>query len=201
MEISMLRMTNDTAAAPPAPHPSDTAITEPSLTAGEVETLQFALNRSRATFAWKVGGLDSEALNKPQPPSVMTLAGLIKHLAFVEDWTAVRLTGRVQDMPAPWRTVDPEDYDAYPWRSAADDSPEELYQLWRDAAARCRAAVDEVIADGGLDRPVRFTFDPNWTPNARRILVDLHDEYARHVGHADLFRESIDGLVGEDPPQ
>ena len=58
-----------------------------------------------------------------------------------------------------------------------------------------------MIADGGLDRPVRFTLNANWTPNARRILVDLHDEYARHVGHADLFREAIDGLVGEDPPQ
>jgi len=32
------------------------------------------------------------------------------------------------------------------------------------------------------------------------MLVDLHDEYARHVGHADLFREAVDGLVGEDPP-
>jgi hypothetical protein len=31
--------------------------------------------------------------------------------------------------------------------------------------------------------------------------VDLHDEYARHVGHADLLREAVDGLVGEDPPQ
>ncbi|MEA2484825.1 MAG: hypothetical protein QOC55_2772, partial [Thermoleophilaceae bacterium] len=39
------------------------------------------------------------------------------------------------------------------------------------------------------------------SPNLRRMLVDLHDEYARHVGHADLFREAVDGLVGEDPPQ
>jgi hypothetical protein len=34
----------------------------------------------------------------------------------------------------------------------------------------------------------------------RRILIDLIEEYARHVGHADLIRESVDGLVGEDPP-
>ena len=40
-----------------------------------------------------------------------------------------------------------------------------------------------------------------YEPNLRRIVVDLHDEYARHVGHADLMREAIDGLVGEDPPQ
>jgi hypothetical protein len=193
MEISMPNMTNDTAL--------DTSITEPSLTAGEVDMLLFALDRSRATFAWKTGGLDAEALNRPQPPSTMTLARIIKHLAWVDDWTAVRLTGRVQEMPAPWRSVDWDADPEYPWRTAADDSPEELYRLWSDASARCRAAVAEVIADGGLDRPVRFTFEPNWTPSARRVLVDLHDEYARHVGHADLFREAIDGLVGEDPPQ
>jgi hypothetical protein len=104
-------------------------------------------------------------------------------------------------MPAPWRSVDWDEDPNYPWHSAADDSPEGLYRLWSEAAARCRAAVAEVLADGGLDRPVRFTLNPEWTPNARRVLVDLHDEYARHVGHADLFREAIDGLVGEDPPQ
>ena len=184
-------MTNDTAL--------DTSIAEPSLTAGEVEMLLFALERSRAQFAWKVGGLDAEALNRPHPPSTMTLAGIIKHLAFVDDWTAVRLAAHA--MPAPWRSVDWDADPEYPWHSAADDSPEELYRLWSEAAARCRAAVDEVIADGGLDRPVQFSFDPSWVPSARRVLVDLHDEYARHVGHVDLFREAVDGLVGEDPPQ
>jgi hypothetical protein len=37
------------------------------------------------------------------------------------------------------------------------------------------------------------------SPNLRRIVVDLQDEYARHVGHADLMREAIDGLVGDCP--
>ena len=35
----------------------------------------------------------------------------------------------------------------------------------------------------------------------RRMLVDMIEEYARHTGHADLIRESIDGLVGEGQPQ
>jgi hypothetical protein len=189
----MLSMTNDIAL--------DTSITEPAMTVGEAEMLIFALDRSRAQFAWKTGGLDAPALRRAHPPSTMTLGNLIKHLAFVDDWTALRLHGRVQDMPEPWRSVDWEQDPEYPWHSAADDSPNVLYGLWREAAARCRAAVAEVLADGGLDRPVRFTFEPDWVPNARRVLVDLHDEYARHVGHADLFREAIDGLVGEDPPQ
>ena len=184
-------MTNDIAL--------NTSVSEPSMAAGEVEMLIFALDRSRAQFAWKVGGLDAEALHRPHPPSTMTLAGIIKHVAFVDDWTAVRLAAH--QMPAPWRSVDWDADPEYPWHSAADDSPEELYRRWSEAAGRCRAAVDEVIADGGLDRPVKFYFDPGWVPSARRVLVDLHDEYARHVGHVDLFREAIDGLVGEDPPQ
>lgn len=177
----------------------DTTIREPSMTADEDEMLLFALDRSRAQFAWKCGGLDAAGLAREFPPSAMTLGGLLKHLAFVDDWTAVRLTG--QPMVAPWTAVDWDTDPGWPWHSAAGDRPEELYRLWREAAARCRAAVAEVLADGGLDRPVKFTFDPDVRPNARRLLVDLHDEYARHVGHADLFREAIDGLVGEDPPQ
>ncbi len=39
------------------------------------------------------------------------------------------------------------------------------------------------------------------TPSLRRYLIDLIEEYSRHVGHADLIRESVDGLVGEDPPR
>jgi hypothetical protein len=38
------------------------------------------------------------------------------------------------------------------------------------------------------------------SPSLRRILIDLIEEYARHTGHADLIRESVDGLTGEDPP-
>ncbi len=176
----------------------DTSIREPALMPDEVQMLLFALERSRAQFAWKCRGLDAEALHRPHPPSTMTLAGLLKHVAFVDDWTTVRATG--QQMVEPWRSVDWDADPDYPWRSAAEDSPEELYRLWSDAAERSRVAITALLADGGLDRPIVVSFD-GWVPNVRRVLVDLHDEYARHVGHADLMREAIDGLVGEDPPQ
>lgn len=58
-----------------------------------------------------------------------------------------------------------------------------------------------MLADGGLDQPSKRDAGTGEIPNLRRVLVDVHDEYARHVGHADLFRETVDGLVGEDPPQ
>jgi Protein of unknown function (DUF664) len=73
----------------------DTVIHEPSMTAGEAAVLLFALERSRATFAWKCGGLDEVRLTKPLPPSAMTLGGLVKHLALVEDFYTTRdVTGQ-----------------------------------------------------------------------------------------------------------
>lgn len=178
----------------------DTSIREPSATADEVEMLLFALERSRAQFAWKVGGLDAAALRQEHPPSAMTLGGLVKHMAGVEErQMALAVTGR---RPAPpWDALDPGEDPDFEWRTSADDSPEYLYALWRDAVERSKAATAAALADGGLDRPVAITFGDEPPPNLRRMLVDLHDEYARHVGHADLFREAVDGLVGEDPPQ
>ncbi|MEZ5191554.1 MAG: DUF664 domain-containing protein [Nocardioides sp.] len=90
------------------------------------------------------------------------------------------------------------EHDDWEWTSAADD-PEQLRSLWLDAVRRSESAVDRVLADGGLDRLLAIS---DWAepPTLRRVLVDLIEEYARHTGHADLIRESIDGLVGEDAP-
>jgi hypothetical protein len=178
----------------------DTTIRQPPAAGSEVDMLLFALDRSRAQFAWKCGGLDAAGLSKRHPPTAMTLGGLLKHLALVEDSTTdVDLTG--QPLSAPWDAVDFDADPEWEWRTAADDSPEELYALWRGAVQRSRAAVAKALADGGLEQPAKSTTRSGQTPNLRRILVDLHDEYARHVGHADLIREAVDGLVGEDPPQ
>jgi uncharacterized damage-inducible protein DinB len=189
----VLRMTEDIVL--------NTKITEPPLETGsETDLLLFALDRSRAQFAWKCGGLDAAALNRPFAPSAMTLGSLVKHMAAVEErYTMDFLTGRTA--PPPWSTADWEADPQWDWHSAAEDSPDELYRLWRDAVQRSRAGVADLLAQGGADQPSKFTTETGETPNLRRVLVDLHDEYARHVGHADLFREAVDGLVGEDPPQ
>jgi hypothetical protein len=178
----------------------DTTLHEPSMTAGEVEMLMFALDRSRAQFAWKTGGLDAAGLNRPHPPSTMTLGGLLKHLALVEELRTIDFTGEAPGPPldAPEARADED----WVWRSAADDSPEQLYALWENAVERSRAAMAKALAQGGLDQPAKYTTSGDGeSPNLRRIVTDLHDEYARHVGHADLLREAYDGLVGEDPPQ
>lgn len=165
----------------------------------EVETLLGALERVRRTFAWKCTGVDAEAMRTRLGPSQVTLGGLLKHLALVEThWFTISLHGRRPGDP--WEAVDWDADPDWEWRSAADDTPEELVALWRTSVASSRAAVAEALAEGGLDFVARGS---EWTPapNLRRMLVDMNEEYARHTGHADLIRESIDGLVGEDAPE
>lgn len=177
----------------------DTRITEPSWTAGEQEMLLFSLERSRAQFAWKAGSLDAAGLAFRLPGVSITLGGLLKHLALVEDMKAAEFFGP-GPIEGPWRRVDFDTDPEWDWHSAADDSPEYLYAQWQESVARGRAAIDRALAERGLDGLSWFDAG-DWHPNLRRPLVDLCDEYARHVGHADLLREAFDGLVGEDPPQ
>ena len=165
----------------------------------EVDTAVITLERNRRTFAWKCADVGAEGLGLRLGASSVTLRNLLKHLAWVERaYFLWRLHGR--DPGEPWNTIDWEADPDWDWRTAAHDSPEELYAMWRDAVEQSRASVAEALADGGLDQLIKDTSPEGRTPSLRRILIDLIEEYARHAGHADLIRESIDGLVGEDPP-
>jgi len=174
-------------------------LAEPPVAGTEADTLAGSLERQRRTLAWKCAGLDAAGLRATVGASSVTLGGLLKHLALVEDeYFTRRLRGR--HMPPPWDTVDWDADPDWEWHSAAGDSPEQLTGLWRDAVARSRCAFREALSDGGMDQVGRFTWPDGRSPSLRRIMIDLIEEYARHVGHADLIRESVDGLVGEDPP-
>jgi uncharacterized damage-inducible protein DinB len=169
---------------------------EPPLAGDEVATLLGFLDYQRATLAWKCSGLDAAGLKATVGASSMTLGGLLKHLALVEDsWFSRRLHGR--DWRPPFDTVDWEADPDWEWNSAAEDTPEQLRALWEDAVARSRSLVAEALADGGLERLARRTWPDGRAPSLRWILFHMIEEYARHNGHADLIRESVDGLVGE----
>jgi hypothetical protein len=146
------------------------------------------LERQRATFAWKVGGLNAAQLRAAHPPSVLTLGGMLKHLArFEDDMSHEWIAG--QGQLAPWNAIDwGTDHD-WDWRSAVDDSPEALRAMWTDSVDRSRAMFNRAIEQDGANDPILY------------VLLNMIEEYARHNGHADLIRESIDGLVGNDPPE
>ncbi|MCX5275491.1 mycothiol transferase [Streptomyces virginiae] len=132
--------------------------------------------------------------------STITLGGLLKHLAHVEDCHFARLW-LGSPVGAPWDAVDGCSAPDRDHRSAAEDTPEALHTLWRGAVARSRAVVDEALGAGGLDQLGACATRSGERPDLRRVLLDLVEEYARHAGHADLIRASVDGLTGEDPPR
>ena len=165
---------------------------EMPLAGSEVETLLGFLDYQRATLAWKCAGLDDAQLGQPLHPTSMTLAGMLKHLARVEDNWFSEVVGEREPLE-PWASLPW----AAEWRSGAHTG-EELRQLWAQRVEASRRVVAERLdaGPGALDAT-----HPAWggqgRPSLRWVLVHMIEEYARHNGHADLLRESIDGQTGE----
>ena len=170
---------------------------EPPVAGDEVATLLGVLDLQRATLAWKCSGLDSAGLRATTSASSMTLGGLLKHMALVEDgWFSRSLHGG--EYSPPWDAVDWQSDPDWEWRTAADDSPRELFALWQTAVERSRALTEEAMAGGaGLGALSKRSWADGRTPSLRWILCHMIEEYARHNGHADLLRESVDGETGE----
>ncbi|MDO8107009.1 DinB family protein [Isoptericola sp. b441] len=169
---------------------------EPPTTGDEEATLLGFLDYQRATLEWKTRNLDHDGLSATLHPTTMTLGGLLKHLAWVEDWWFSQILH--DNAPAAawddvdWR-VDPD----WEWHSAAQDSPEQLRGLWQAAVLRSRDLTERALEQGGMDRLSSCVFDDGHAPSLRWIVVHMIEEYARHNGHADLLREAFDGETGE----
>ena len=172
---------------------------EPPLAGTEEQQLIGALERLRTTFRFKADGLDPAGLTKKIGASSLTLGGLLKHLAINEDYMfTVKLAG--ETLGEPWPDVDWDADPDWEFSSAADDKPETLYALWDGAVQRSRQRLAAALAkDGGLDQRVAAG-DDGAHASLRRLVTDLIEEYGRHTGHADLLREAVDGVTGEDPP-
>ncbi|MDR7327878.1 MULTISPECIES: mycothiol transferase [Catenuloplanes] len=168
---------------------------EPPLAGDELDHLTGMLDRLRTTFRWKADGLDAAQLATTIGASTLTLGGLLKHLAAVE---AVTFTWKLHGSSpgSPW-AENPHDWT---FTSAAADPPERLYAYWDDEVRHARDRLASALAGGDLGQPAHVATDEGDHASLRRLLGDLIEEYGRHTGHADLLRESVDGLTGEDPP-
>jgi uncharacterized damage-inducible protein DinB len=163
---------------------------EPPYTGDERATLAGFLDFQRATLAWKCDGLSDEQLRQRSlATSAMSLVGLVRHLADVEqNWFRVSLDGQTPSWHYWHRGPDGSDTD---WDVEAADIAES-FRVWREEVDHARRIVAETES---LDRSFDHPHDGPVT--LRWILTHMIEEYARHNGHADLLREAIDGAVGE----
>ena len=160
-------------------------------TRGERDNVLAYLRNYRHTFALKCEGLDAEQLaQRSVPPSTMSLLGLVRHLARVEHSWNRRVLHGLAELPLLYRTEADRDAD---FNGAVADPAvvEEAWASWRREVAAADAWIDQ---DTDWDRMVRVHDDEI---EVRDVMVHLVEEYARHVGHADLLRECIDGRTGQ----
>lgn len=149
---------------------------EPPLAEDELATLLGFLDYQRATFRWKCAGLSDEQLRTPLAPTAMTLAGLLKHLARVEDhWFAevVSDAGR----PEPWASMPW----AAEWDTSALEPGDELRRLWEARAENSRQVVAAQLASGpaGLD-VTHSAWGGQGHPSLRWVLVHMIEESCAH---------------------
>ncbi|MER5274865.1 DinB family protein [Streptomyces sp. NPDC002809] len=161
--------------------------TEGSLFAGEREMLTGYLAWFRGTLLQKCAGLTGEQLaERTTPPSNLSLLGLVRHMAEVERiWFRQRFAG--QDLapmydPRKGKDADFEDLDP---ALAAED--------YARLVEECRLA-DEIVAGASFDDTVVHNGE---VFSLRLVHVHMIGEYARHIGHADLVRERLDGVTGD----
>lgn len=169
---------------------------EPPVASGELETLLGFLDYQRATLEWKTRGVTDGDLARSIHPTTMTLGGILKHMAWVEDhWFSCFLFD--VDRCEPWKSVDWSADQNWEWNSSKEETAEYLRALWSESVEESRRKLAGFIADGGLDRLATRKWPNGESPSARWIVVHMIEEYARHNGHADLLREAIDGETGE----
>ncbi|TWP36018.1 DinB family protein [Leekyejoonella antrihumi] len=156
----------------------------------ELGVLTDYLRVYRMTLELKCADLTAEQLaRRAVPPSSMSLLGLIRHLADVErTWFRQRMAG--EDAPRRFRRADDRDAD---WNDAAADDAmvDEAWRAWSEEVAYAQAYVE---------RAPNLEVVGHWEDQSislRELLVHMIEEYARHLGHADLLRECIDGRTGQ----
>jgi uncharacterized damage-inducible protein DinB len=169
---------------------------EPDPAVDEVETLRGFLNFQRATLKWKCAGLERSQMNVAVAKSTITLGGLLKHMTFVENEWFWRWVGD-NDRLEPWLSADFAVEPDWEFTSAADEPVETLTSNWLASCELSESVLDACLKDGGLDQLAKRKWPSGESPSLRWILVHMIEEYARHNGHADFIRESIDGETGE----
>jgi uncharacterized damage-inducible protein DinB len=154
------------------------------------------LHDYRLTLELKCAGLDADAMaRRSVEPSDLSLLGLVRHLSDAERyWFRHVMAG--EDAPARYRHAAGDDHDRAFSDAIADPAVVALaWENWRAEVTFAERFVDEA-SDLGLTRPYIGRAGNRGRVSLLEVLIHMIEEYARHIGHADLLRERIDGRVG-----
>jgi uncharacterized damage-inducible protein DinB len=159
---------------------------EPEFVLTERAMLESWLEFHRTTLELKTEGLgDSQRKSRPVPTSMLSLHGLVRHMAEVErNWFRRVLAG--EDVGLIWADPAVEDSELVPLDDA--DWEADLAAWKHECQAGRAAAATKDLDSTGLRRGRPCSL--------RWIYNHMIEEYARHNGHADLIRELVDGAVG-----
>jgi uncharacterized damage-inducible protein DinB len=161
---------------------------EAPLAGDERTMLETFLDFQRGVVLRKVAELDDEGLRRRVTLSGLSLLGLLKHLAYVERWW-FRAVFAGEEVPFPWTDDDPD----ADWHPDPTETADQIRGLYEDEVRRAREIVARASLDDVAARP-RNERDEG--PTLRWILFHMLEEYARHLGHADIMRELVDGRTG-----
>ncbi len=158
--------------------------------AGEQDTLLAYLAQMRYVIRLTAHGLTPAQLRAPASASPLTVGGLIKHCASTEEGWMATVRGERQ----------PLDYAAYAenFALAEGESLDDVLARYDRIAEETGRTVREI---DDLDHPVPIDHAIPWNPKEhdswtlRWVLLHLVQETARHAGHADIVRESVDGAT------
>jgi uncharacterized damage-inducible protein DinB len=163
---------------------------DPTYIAEERAALREWLDYQRATLLMKCAGLDAAGLAaRPVASSMLSLHGLVRHMADVERNWFRRWLGGQDAPPLFWNDDHPDgDFELADGTTWDDD-----LATWQSEVEHARTleaaatSLDHVCRRAGRD----YELDLRW------IMIHMIEEYARHNGHADLIRELVDGTVGD----
>jgi uncharacterized damage-inducible protein DinB len=165
-------------------------MTHQEYTVGERAVVLEYLDHYRAALQRKCEDLDAEQMaRRSVPPSTLSLLGLVRHMAKVEHIWFRECIGDGSTDTRPFWSADVKDVD-FDEALAEQALVDEAWEVWDREVAHARAVAEDV----DLDAVVTHHGEP---AEVRDVLVHMVEEYARHLGHADLLRECIDGRTGE----
>jgi uncharacterized damage-inducible protein DinB len=157
--------------------------------------LRHYLQSDRDALLWKLDGLSERDLRMPRTPTGTNLLGIVKHMANVEIGYFGDTFGR--EWSTPEERVSDEDLEADPqadWYATESETAAGIIDLYRRVWSFADATIEDLPLEA-VGRVPWWSADRN-TVTLGRIVVHVMADLSRHVGQADILRETIDGRAG-----